>query len=713
MIFDLLGWHNLKTGHDADISQDEMYAVSILVQCYKIPQIYEIIRPTESMVYIADDENEQYWSQCCNNAVGQWSPSTHAAAPNSTFLLLRDVPLPSNNRPREVELAIRLSRWRNIGMRIPRPDPAVANRGIDSSSSSLRSPPASPPVLPIGSSLESSLEIIQPFFKEGDLPSWQSKDNGGLYVDVVERLVSLASKDKVHIPPGFLDLLRLKFESIIMGNDAMDNMSCLHMPLRYKEALYSTSLGQSDGLHITFTLLLAKNLKLFTGAEKIRRMKELIIMLWAQHGDLYSEITDETHGLDAFFDAHKLILMKWIDRIYDTRNLHEILHHLAVAQAEEQEFGSLWGIIPPHRDVDPRLVEVLSAFDRFIERGVTPDEHSTLVTLICQDLELSAPEVFEDYFSPNVLDSLRYVRDPCLKFLALFTAGLDTHLVAYNTDITTLRKSWARIATHTLRHHLPKSEYVLRHHASVWPAMVRDENSRSRAVLRNPEALAHLRRLFEYHVPCQEHHDGEAHVLLHIFEHIPTFYVWFDTPTTMDIPVKGRGMNALLVTLMAPKELLQSPEDVLHSHMDRRLLPQVLALLEDARISQFISLALISDMCMLILEGDTLIYPEEIAGIVFCTRQALALPHEHRVVGIAPRLLDRIGIMEAKMHEHGGRSTEERAIAAAEAKMIRHTLLSHVACMRVQGLRSSFALSCAQSREPCSPAVGWLSPFVD
>jgi hypothetical protein len=95
LIFDLLGWKTLKNTEDESITP---WDVDALAQCYRIPEIHEIISPT--IQYVIDTSDDEYWSQHCNIAGSQWTPQPSPTRPNSLLLLLRDIPLPSTDLER-------------------------------------------------------------------------------------------------------------------------------------------------------------------------------------------------------------------------------------------------------------------------------------------------------------------------------------------------------------------------------------------------------------------------------------------------------------------------------------------------------------------------------------------------------------------------------------------------------------------------------------
>lgn len=361
------------------------------------------------------------------------------------------------------------------------------------------------------------------------------------------------------------------------------------------------------------------------------------------------------------------------------------------------------------------LVGVLSMFDRFIEEGVTPTQHLTLVTLICQDLEIGPSDAFDGYFTDSVLDTLRSLKDPCLHFLGSFITGMDAQAVALATNMRTWKESWIRIAIHVMKHPVSRSQYLLKYQASIWPMIGSREEGFPSGMYRDPESLSHLIRIFGYNVPCSHHLDGEAHILLHLFDKIPSLIIWFDKPAQTSIPLSGRTMNALLTLLVAPNGFHQPAVDALLVHMDRKCLIQLFDIIETVKLSQFALLSILTDICVRLLDDDDrhIICSEEPAAIALCVERALKLPQDYRSVTVIQSLIQRIWKVEGRMQYRRVRTPSENASASAETAAAVAHLLAHLARISVYGSRNSSKLSCARSGGNASPAVGWLPIYCD
>ncbi|KIM29773.1 hypothetical protein M408DRAFT_8026 [Serendipita vermifera MAFF 305830] len=126
-----------------------------------------------------------------------------------------------------------------------------------------------------------STVVVDQFLKDNDAPLWSPREDDALFLFIAKRILQRLI-ETVSIPsPEFIDLLRLRLEAIVTKDGTIvDAPSCL-----YDTFGYCTSIISSDpelvSLHHDFTLILARSLASYTGMEKLRRVKELLIMVWA------------------------------------------------------------------------------------------------------------------------------------------------------------------------------------------------------------------------------------------------------------------------------------------------------------------------------------------------------------------------------------------------------------------------------------------------
>jgi len=685
-IFDLLAWKYLKVDASQEMSADETRAVAILAHCYRIPAIYEIIRPRESVPYCSDDTQDEYWSQYCEATGSQWCPASPSSSPNSLFLLLRDIPLPSRDTARQLEFTMQLSHWRNS----PVSEFKVRRqRGTASSSS--------PDV------------FVRQYIKTNEQDLWFTRDDASLYNATVGRMVQLCIESDGKLPPGPLDLLRWRHESMLLGGHNISATSCLSSPLRYQEAL------QTDmSMHYGFTLLLARNINTFSGVERARRVKELLTMMRiASKSNNGEDKRHETDGMESFYDANPAFIMEWIQGLETIRHISEILEHLAVAQSSQPNIGPLWRVVTPQTHAAPRLVDVLEKFDML--RGISPQEHLALINLVCQDIELGPREAFVGYISTYRLGVIENLKDPCLRFLGKLVADSNPR---FGRGWEPLKASWARIARHITNHYKnTSSSTILQLQAAMW-CLKPDESSKS--ALKDYGVLVrflfsfvflqlmarkktHLQRIFEYYVQCGHSYTaGQTHLLHHIFKQIPRFYFPVEIPSLTKMKMTGRALHTLVTVIIlfdGHRDLLQNK---LRKHFDERCLDEVMEMVGVLTKSQYLLLAI------LLSAGAELDWPGDVISFPICVNKALDLPNDHRST---PLILPLVGHMRRRVPRITGDPRQE-AIASAESEQTIQRLYTCLASMMVFGGRHRRILSCARTREAFSPAVGWMAVYT-
>jgi len=508
-IFDLLGWINLKADPSEDISNEEMRAVATLARCYRISAIYDIIRPTESMMYHCDEHRFEYWSQYCGRKGPQWSASSRPTSPNSMFLLLRDIPLPSQYTVKEMEFMIRLSRWRNsqqLKALEETPRPGTPN-----------------PLTPV----DHSFETIGRFLKANEKGLWFSRDSKTLYMVTVGRILRLWITSDYRVTPVFLDSLRWRFESLLFheNEQEMQHVACLSRPYQYRKLLKEHK-KEFGLLHYDFTALLARNLHAFSGSERVRRIKEVITMIWVAPVDRHIPESNiqEREGFESFFDANSPIVKRWIEDSDEIRHILEILHHLATVQAEQPDIGPLWRVPAPRTESDPLLAEALKSFDWLMRKGVTPVQHYMLVDMVCRDIELGPPEAFDGYFNKYLLQDLDRLRDPCLRILGKCTGRSESDLVYFPfaevIKSSPLEASWVRLATHVMANYAETdSPSIQELQAAMWPMIPNHTGDLCRQAVREPQVLVSFRTILAYLLLTRDLHRHAYVACLRILYH--------------------------------------------------------------------------------------------------------------------------------------------------------------------------------------------------
>jgi hypothetical protein len=160
-----------------------------------------------------------------------------------------------------------------------------------------------------------------------------------------------------------LDRLRLYFEATLAGNDFNPEITaCLSTSFTYRELLLAEVLSETNmergSLHSVFTPLLARNLKFYSGYEKVRRVKEIITMLWASPVDRGPWATGNLirkYGMENFFDANMTQVMVWIVNAEEISHIGEILEHLPWRKSTNQISARYGECRLPRRIVTPTL----------------------------------------------------------------------------------------------------------------------------------------------------------------------------------------------------------------------------------------------------------------------------------------------------------------------------------------------------------------------
>jgi hypothetical protein len=359
------------------------------------------------------------------------------------FLLLRDVPLPSKDTAKQLESTIQLSRWRNSLRQVQIPITTSSPYTIQDTSSGF---------------VTTAGQIVKRCIKNGERMTY--------------RLV-------------YALCWRLEYILLESIGQDMDTRSCFSRPLLYYKALQKDS--KLRLLHGDLTLLLARNINSSSGAERVRRVKEVITMMWVLNGDRLSwETIQEKQGMESFFDANGPILLKWVDNMVFVPHIREILEHLALAQAEQPDIGSLWRDAAAQASMSIYgLSSTLKRFNSITLMDVTPEQHLALIDLACRDIERCPPGMVGDDISTEGRLLIQALTDPCLRFMTKFTMGAQVEFVK---DATSSKESWTRIAKYLMdRYEGTDTPTILKLQASAW--FLAPEDILCLKALREPQAL--------------------------------------------------------------------------------------------------------------------------------------------------------------------------------------------------------------------------------
>jgi hypothetical protein len=456
LIFDLLGWRYLTRGPGAIIDVEERRrGMEILQRCYKLPVIQHLVDPEEREELTYGDHHA-YWAQYCEAADdAQWMMNHNR--PNHLFLLLRDVPSPSQFFAREIEVTSRLSQWRNQQLK----EPHVWNEVL-SDTSSLPSKFFSACVTTFGN------------YCSGEY--WYLRDGATreIYKSLARKLVQIAILHEDLVLSATVPLIR-SYEGLMTGyviRRMSSNPLCLASPFRYGKYLYEGS-ADDHAMHEAMILLLARHIDTASNERRALQVKDVVTMLWLRpsnpvlrNWDYLGE--EEQKGID----TNTNIMLDWIKNADSIPHIVEILLHLATAQKNDPTLGPLWRSTVPNEVNDPHFVDALQTLDRLMGMDCTGDDHCGLVNIMFQDLELEPHPNFDHYFTPSRLDALALLKDPCLQIIAGCARGPDfvNHVQVSEAYREARRDSLNRVAEYVYeKFSTHDSPAALQLQASLWP----------------------------------------------------------------------------------------------------------------------------------------------------------------------------------------------------------------------------------------------------
>jgi Family of unknown function (DUF6535) len=479
-IFDLVGWGFLNKGSSAIVNREERRrGMEILQRCHKSRAIRKLVDPGK-IIELTEFNHEDYWSQCCDTAEhGQWMIIPDL--PNHLFLLLRDIPCPSQFSAQEIDVTARLSRWRNQAQK----NPQAWDEVFSDASCSLPSEFFSLCVVTFA-----NFYCGEPWYK------WEHADRE-LYASLTRKAVWMAAQRDDLLPVATIPLVRA-CEALLRGyrvGIARNDSPFLAMPFRYGKALQQGS-ADDHATHAHLTLLLSRKLPSAAEDERASQVKNIILMLWLRPTNPVPKDWDyleETHDTNLPMD----IMSDWIKNAESVPHILEILGHLAEAQGDDPAIGPLWRTTAHDEVNDPHFVEAMQTFDRLMGIDCTDDDHCLLVNLVCQDLELEPYANFDHYFTPSRLESLALLKDHCLRILVTIARGPNfLSPVAIPRAYGEARRGSLDRVVKILYQRFPSVNWqpALELHASLWP-MTSRETSRCGEAMQDAVVFVSFHRI--------------------------------------------------------------------------------------------------------------------------------------------------------------------------------------------------------------------------
>lgn len=455
-IFDLLGREYLNSLQVDNITPSDVHGIGILQRCHSIPKIQQLVAPNSDINYSGAFDEESYWSQYCDTG-GLADPFR----PNHLFLLLRDMPLPFQYLPEEIEVIIRLAYWRNQKTK----PPEMWNQVL-TLEQALPSSFLSDCITVFG-----DFSRAQPWAKL--FWGWRDERARETYLSIAGTMLHIAVTRGDLLPHAIMSLIQ-GHESLVTGDQCGGSANiALARPLIYGWNIQIRPTSESS-VHDSIILLLSQNLASCPRAERSQRVREIIAMLWLRPSNPITINWDELiekfgwrSGLDP---AMPFDWLKQADRI---PHILEILRPLADVQANDPAIGSFWQRRTlSSKAKDAHFIEALQTFDRLMNLDCMEEDHRMLVDLVCQDLELGQPSNLGGYFIPDRVDILAQLRDPCLRSLASWARGNNfmEPIISSEKYQQQRRASYDRVLLHLLRKYpAGSSATMLEQQALLWP----------------------------------------------------------------------------------------------------------------------------------------------------------------------------------------------------------------------------------------------------
>lgn len=686
-IFDLLGWGYLAPTQEV-VDGEDIQGMAILQRCFMIPAVQELVSPSPEIPYIANLQDINYWSQYCETGAGiPWS--VKYGSPNRLFLLLRDTPPPSGTSPQELELAIRLAQWRNSSIKLPQVWDTVF----------LLEDSLSPDFLNSCVAMFSNFCALQNWYR------W-FPEHSEMFHSTMKTVLRIASTRDDFTPHTIVSLVQA-YECLRVGyGDAWKVPGTrIIRSILYGQAI-QTSIEENTE-HNIIPYLLARQLHSYPLPERPRRIEELLAVLWLRPSHStprnWNDLVERDGGINL---PRRSDMVSWIKGADQIPHILEILSHLASAQSQITIIGPLWRATGPGQVNDPHFIEALQAFDNLMSQDCTPEDHLTMISLICQDLEFSSPPNFEGYFTPSRLAILTQIVDPCLQTIANCARGtaymtLVTASESYNEQRT---KSWDRIAKYLLKKHPMTSDpSILQLQASIWP-MHHGQRELYQNALEVPEMFAYLQRLFDCHIACPTCIDGPGHLLLHILDAaLPCSY-----PKELRRHTSLSSQSSpLFIILSAWYTGDQIYLDKLFDRANGNSLRLLNGSLDQIKTSQYHMLVLLWNTTYCLRTKG--IRQADLTHVLLGIQKALRLENEPESIPILPLLASNILDLRDKVV---GRFAQREAISK-KAVMTSQAILSNLTSRKVHGRCNGKNMSCARATRNVSPAIGWHPPYFE
>lgn len=443
-IFDLLAWRSLTKAREEALTAEDTHAMAILLRCHSIPGVQELVAPKERTQYIIDKKEPTYWTQHCDLSQSYIS-NTSPDSPNHLFLMLRDVPATEDPSNQEAATAVLLSRWRNTNPSSPHIWKGIFNHAEEFSCSFFNSSIMT--FSAFTTRYAFTIRYGRSSVKKGE---WDSVDE--LLISVIHEITRVATR-RLDVDADATVALVHAYEAVLSLAIEFDSM----WPLIRSPHTYISNFGwrpaRDHTLHESFIVLLARQIRCYPLSQRPQRVWEVIMMLWLRQ----SNPAPRKRFGNADEPLQSSTVTDWIQYADRIPNIIEILQQLSMAQAEQpDEIGPLWRATNWEEDEnDPHFTDAVCSFDRLMGLNCSPEDHLTMVNIVCQDLELEQKPEFEEYFTAYRVYEVTRINDYCLRALSYHAQGLDyEELVHLNPEYS---QRW-KASVERVKEHVRKME---------------------------------------------------------------------------------------------------------------------------------------------------------------------------------------------------------------------------------------------------------------
>jgi hypothetical protein len=430
-ILDSLGWHYMRKILDVKVDEEDYEAIGILVRCSKVPELAAKILPGPN--YATDPSEADYWAQSCFNLSPHKKPQP-SILQNMTFLLARDVPVPSADSQYELETTTKLIRWRNSA--------GMKNNDIWSDIFMNIEPFSS-----------RYLEACLRCFELVVLCSLSKQPYEYSFKQDASRLVVFDSKsrtfmERADLGPIFSVILRPGgLSRVFTRGEMLALLQCLEIwvtrknagfpeeftpntairrPLLYG-ALLSYMFNRHREIHYEATFFVARMVSSLPKVEQPQWKRTIVMLLWlgrlkpVNYWYNLVNIFGEEVGLAGLWEEIK---MDWCGYAHEIPHIGEVIQIFERMPGGVEEIGPLWLFGQDMIAKRDQVVQIVESFDKILIPGSDAGLHLSLVQFICRDMGAEGQSWHTSSQIPEDLrQRLSGIRDPCLTLIAVYACG--------------------------------------------------------------------------------------------------------------------------------------------------------------------------------------------------------------------------------------------------------------------------------------------------